>query len=235
MIAVKQQKKSEQGGVEPSVRRRAGRLVAGLAVAVMFSGVAGTSFAQLRRGTPIDAPPTGAVSLTNRLAASVISTNATVTNLAGKVPAAATMIEGEYVEIGFERLSAFPMRVIYETGESAAVAYVPKIVGDIPPTIQALGKKKVAVKGFMLPLKQADGLITEFLLLQDQSMCCYGASPKVNEWIQVEMKGKGVRSIMDDPVIICGTLHVGEYQQNQQMAGVYRLEGDKLVKVEATQ
>jgi hypothetical protein len=210
----------------------AARLVAGLVLVALLGGVAQ---AQPRRGTPIDSPPqTNIVPATNGPAALTIATNALATNAVSPAPKVNAKIEGDYLEVGFDKLSAFPVRVIYETVNPATLAYAPKILGDIPPTILALNEKKVAVKGFMLPLKQQDGFITEFLLLKNQSMCCYGMSPKVNEWVQVQMKGKGVRSIMDEPIIICGTLHVGEYQENQQLAGIYRLAGDKLIKPVAT-
>lgn len=134
------------------------------------------------------------------------------------------------MEVGFDKLCAFPVRVIYETVDPATLAYAPKILGTIPPKILELDGKKVAVKGFLLPLKQAEGFTTEFLLLKDQSMCCFGMSPKVNEWIQVQMPGKGVPARKDELVVLCGTLHVGEFKHSQQLAGVYRLEGDKLTK-----
>jgi len=40
----------------------------------------------------------------------------------------------------------------------------------------------VAVTGFMLPTKMDKGLVTEFLLVKESMMCCYGVMPKINEW-----------------------------------------------------
>ena len=102
------------------------------------------------------------------------------------------------------------------------------MTGEIPQRIKTLDNQKVAVKGFMLPLKQEQGLATDFILLRNRMMCCYGMMPKVNEWIHVRMGGKGVRCIMDIPVTICGKLHVEEYRENRTMLGIYRLDGEKL-------
>ena len=56
----------------------------------------------------------------------------------------------------------------------------------------------------MLPLKVEQGLVTEMLIMKDQSMCCYGTSPKITEWVSVKMAGKGVKPIMDQPVTLRG-------------------------------
>ena len=46
--------------------------------------------------------------------------------------------------------------------------------------------------------------------MRDQSMCCYGTVPKINEWVSVRMAEEGVKPVMDEPVTIHGTLKVGE-------------------------
>ena len=200
-------------------RLRAVRWITGSAAVALFVGaVSGTPSAD--ESAPVVTNSASVSLATNRSSPSAAGTNSPAT-----VPGA-----GGYREIGFDQLSAYPVRVVFETVDPATLAYAPKIRGDIPHAIQALDGRRVQVKGFMLPLQQADGLVTEFLLLKDQSMCCRGMSPKVNEWIQVRMTGKGVRSQMDEPLILFGTLRVGEFQQSPQVAGVYRLDAEKLVK-----
>ena len=92
----------------------------------------------------------------------------------------------------------------------------------------ALDKKFVSLKGFMLPLKVENGLITELLIMRDQSMCCYGSVPKINEWVSVKMTGKGVKPIMDQAVTMYGRLHVGEVRENGYLVGIYTMDGDKI-------
>ena len=93
---------------------------------------------------------------------------------------------GEYTVVGFDRLASFAYEVPDDPiTEPKAKAIIEKNV--IPEIVQVFDKKKVALKGYMLPLKVEDGKITELLILRDQSMCCYGAVPKINEWVSVRM------------------------------------------------
>ena len=135
---------------------------------------------------------------------------------------------GEYTVVGFDRLASFAYEVPDDPiTEPKAKAIIEKNV--IPKTVRVFDKKKVALKGYMLPLKVEDGKITELLILRDQSMCCYGAVPKINEWVSVRMpKGKGVKPVMDVPITIFGTLKVGEVLENGYLVGIYEMDGDRL-------
>lgn len=124
-----------------------------------------------------------------------------------------------YENVGFDRLAAFE----YTPPESETA-----VKDQIPAKIKALHEKKVAVTGFMLPTKMNKGLVTEFLLVKDAMMCCYGAMPKVNEWIVVKMNGAGVKPLMDLPITFEGKLRVGEQFENGYLTGVYLLEGDRM-------
>ena len=138
---------------------------------------------------------------------------------------------GDYLVVGFEKLSSFNFDVPDETPvgtNKTVVAVVPKPPEQIPPAVLALDKKFVSLKGFMLPLKVENGLITELLIMRDQSMCCYGAVPKINEWVSVKMTGKGVKPIMDQAVTMYGRLHVGEVRENGYLVGIYTMDGDKI-------
>jgi hypothetical protein len=125
-----------------------------------------------------------------------------------------------YENVGFDRLAAFE----YTPPETETA-----VKDQIPAKIKALDQRKVAVTGFMLPTKMDKGLVKEFLLVKDAMMCCYGAMPKVNEWIVVKMNGAGVKPLMDLPITFEGKLRVGEMFENGYLTGVYLLEGDRLV------
>lgn len=135
---------------------------------------------------------------------------------------------GGYLPVGFDKLSAFPARVSYELVDSNTPAFckTPGLACRIPDVVRALDSKDVAVQGFMLPLKHQNGRVKEFLLLKNQSLCCFGRPPNLNEWVHVTLAGKGVRPCMDQSITVYGTLHVGEYKENRQMLGIYRLDGD---------
>ncbi|HMO65020.1 MAG TPA: hypothetical protein PKE47_07335, partial [Verrucomicrobiota bacterium] len=83
-------------------------------------------------------------------------------------------------------------------------------------------------KGFMLPLKVEKGLVTELLLMRDQSMCCYGVVPKINEWVSVKMTGGGVKPVMDTAVTLHGTLKVGEIFESGYLVGIYEMSGERM-------
>jgi hypothetical protein len=107
-----------------------------------------------------------------------------------------------------------------------AFYYAPKLTSEIPQDIRALNGKEVAIKGFMLPLKQHERRVTEFILLKNQGMCCFGKAPNVNEWVQVAVEGEGFKAVLDQPVTIYGKLLVGEYRENRHALWIYRLKGE---------
>ena len=81
----------------------------------------------------------------------------------------------------------------------------------------------------MLPTIFHDGLAADFLILRNQSMCCYGVIPNITEWVNVRMVGKGVKPIMDEPVTVCGTLHVGNVRERGSLVGIYRLDAERVI------
>ena len=155
--------------------------------------------------------------------------------VAAEVSAKGNEKPGEYLTVGFDKLASFNFEVPDETpaGTNKVAVPIPAVApvpapDQIPAAVRALDKKFVALKGFMLPLKVENGLITELLIMRDQSMCCYGAVPKINEWVSVKMTGKGVKPIMDQAVTLHGRLHVGEVRENGYLVGIYTMDGDKI-------
>ncbi|MBC8326123.1 MAG: DUF3299 domain-containing protein [Verrucomicrobia subdivision 3 bacterium] len=135
---------------------------------------------------------------------------------------------GDYSLISFDKLASFAYEVPDDPiTDPKAKAIIEKNI--IPKVVTDFHKKKIALKGYMLPLKVEGGKITEMLIMRDQSMCCYGTVPKINEWVSVRMpEGKGVKPIMDVPITIFGTLKVGEVLENGYLVGIYELDGDRL-------
>ncbi len=129
--------------------------------------------------------------------------------------------------IGFDKLASFTYVMPDDLANTNQVAGG-QTVSQIPKEIRGLDKKPVALKGFMLPLKVEGGRVTEMLIMRDQSMCCYGTVPKITEWVSVKMTNKGVKPIMDQPVTLFGTLHVGEIRENGYLVGIYQMDGEKM-------
>jgi hypothetical protein len=136
----------------------------------------------------------------------------------------------EYEVVGFDRLASFAFTAP-EFNNADPKAQPPSGADQIPAKIKALNQQKVAVTGYMLPVRMEGGLVKELLLVKDPMMCCYGVMPKINEWVVVKMIGAGVKPLMDVPITFEGKLRVGEMYENGYLTGVYLLEGEKLVGV----
>ena len=135
-------------------------------------------------------------------------------------------IEG-YEGVTFDKLASFAYEVPLDPVTNKVE--LAKLNAQIPEGIKTLNEKPVAIRGFMLPLKVENGLVTELLIMRDQSMCCFGTVPKINEWINIRMAGDGVEPIMDQAITLMGMLKVGEVLENDYLVGIYEMEGDKMI------
>jgi hypothetical protein len=136
-----------------------------------------------------------------------------------------------YADVTFAQLAGFDFVWTKDMadGTSSAKDINSQARAQIPEKITSLDGKKAVVEGFLLPVKMDGDLAIEFLLMRNQSMCCYGVAPKINEWITVQLSGKGVVPVMDQPIAVAGVLHVGPIVENGSLAGIYRLDGEKVV------
>ena len=137
---------------------------------------------------------------------------------------AARGAEPEVLAVGFDKLASYDFVAPEDPAKAAAAE------AQIPARIREYNDKKVAVTGFMLPVKMDGGLVTEFLLVKDPMMCCYGVMPKVNEWVVVKMVGKGVAPLMDVPITFEGKLSVGQLYEGGYLTGLYLLKGERRVE-----
>ncbi len=152
-------------------------------------------------------------------------------------PLAADESKKEFELVGFELLAAFNyVPPGYETmvpGASTSPEDAAKLNAQIPDYVRELDAKKISVTGFMLPTKFKDGKVTEFLLMKDQSGCCFGAMPRINEWIIVKMVQGGMPPLMDVPLTLIGKFKVGELFEEGYLSGIYQLEGEKFLTPKA--
>jgi hypothetical protein len=169
--------------------------------------------------------PKEAADIRGQPISSVVTNRTTATGEVAKAAAAPG-----YLDVGFEKLSGYAFEVSDDllaptTNSPAATA---KVEAQIPKTVKELDQKPVALTGFMLPLRVEGGLVTEMLIMKDQSMCCYGVQPKINEWVSVRMVKNGVKPVMDQPVKLYGKLRVGEMRENGYLVGIYALDGERM-------
>jgi len=136
-----------------------------------------------------------------------------------------------FTQVSFDRLSGFEFEVsdeLLNPSKEEGEDLKAKTESQIPKEIKNLDQAKVALKGFMLPLKVEGGLVTELLVMRDQSMCCFGTVPKINEWVSVTMRERGVKPIMDQPITLFGKLNVGEMRENGYLVGIYSMDGESM-------
>jgi len=165
----------------------------------------------IKAGAPVRGEPIKAATATNAV-------------IIPSITASAPSSAGEYQALGFDKLAGFNYAVPEYAGTNKPAA---PDTNQIPATVKAFDGKLVALKGFMLPLKVEQGKVTEMLLMRDQSMCCFGSVPKINEFVTVKMVGGGTKAVMDQAITLYGRLRVGEFMENGYLLGIYQLDGEK--------
>ncbi|MBL7644982.1 MAG: DUF3299 domain-containing protein [Candidatus Hydrogenedentes bacterium] len=134
--------------------------------------------------------------------------------------------DGKYFKLTFRGLASFTYK--HPDPETLQRAENPSaLLGDqIPAPIRALSGQQAVVVGFMVPFELAeDGSITSFAITQNQSFCCYGVSPEINEWVLVEASpALKVAYQPESPVAVFGTLDVGEEIEEGYVLSIYRMK-----------
>ncbi len=140
-----------------------------------------------------------------------------------------TKVDG-YLDVGFTFLGGYDFTLTKAQAAAFAAADQSALAAvntQIPDLIRQLDGQKVLVTGFMLPMKMDGPLTTEFLLVANSMLCCYGVVPPMNQWIVVKMVKKGVKPQQDVPVQIFGTLRVEPRIENGALSAIYHLDGDR--------
>jgi hypothetical protein len=137
---------------------------------------------------------------------------------------------GDYESISFNLLSGFYFWDPLDDTENGT-AEQNKKKSKVPENIQAYNGHKIAVTGFMIPIDEDDKfIVSSFVLAKNQMTCCYGASPKPNDWIYatVPPTAKKVEDQMDVPLTVYGTLTIDSSLSDPSMPTLYRLVVDKV-------
>jgi hypothetical protein len=105
-----------------------------------------------------------------------------------------------------------------------------KLKDQFPPNIKALHGKKISIMGYIMPIDvDEEWRVKTFTLVRDQMVCCFGNVPEINEWVYVRLKTpQRADQLIDVPVIVFGTLEVGEEISSGALANVYRVEADRV-------
>lgn len=132
------------------------------------------------------------------------------------------------LSLGFETLAAFPYVVRLEYPDGPDGRAVMATDDQLPDAIRALDGRKVAIAGYVMPLRTQARGVTEFLLVRDLLSCCFGANPQMNHWIHVSMPRGEFRPVISRPATVRGILRVGELRKDGIIHSIYRLEAEKV-------
>lgn len=99
---------------------------------------------------------------------------------------------------------------------------------ELPAGVKDLDGKKVAIAGYMITLAEVED-IHEFLLVESGWSCCFGVPPDVNQVLEVRIPedAQGVE-FTTMPVVLAGTLDVGEQVEDGFVISVYRMTADSV-------
>lgn len=202
-------------------------VVIGYAIMSGFSYQAEANAANIRveKGAMLDAPLAGDVRSEEPPAQDLIRPELPDVSTLSE-PLKEKELAGGYIEMSFAKLSNY--RYIYPDPDDPNP---PK--DQIPESILKLDGEKIAIRGFMMPVTQVEGRVTEFLLMKDQSACCFGVWPAMNEWIHVILKeGESAPMVWDIPTTVFGKFEVGEVYEKGILMSIYRMRFHKLIEPE---
>jgi hypothetical protein len=146
---------------------------------------------------------------------------ATAAALEARSGAGATPAADGYQDVSFTALSNFE----YELPDPLDATARPDLT-QVPPTVKALHGKKVAIRGFMLPVEIDQSGVSLFILNGSQDMCYFGAPVRMNEWVLVRMQAPRKVKFTHLPIVVSGRLEVGEELRNGRVVSLYRLTAD---------
>jgi hypothetical protein len=95
--------------------------------------------------------------------------------------------------------------------------------GNIPADVKALAGSTVRLRGYMIPMDQAEN-ITQFALVPDLFACCFGQPPQVQHTIVSHCPpGKAV-SYFADEILVEGKLKVDEKKDDGFIVSVFEVD-----------
>ena len=94
--------------------------------------------------------------------------------------------------------------------------------GNIPQDVKALAGSTIRVRGFMIPMDQADN-ITKFALVPDLFACCFGQPPQIQHMIVANCpEGKAV-AYSPDEIVVEGKLNVEEKKDDGYIISIFEV------------
>lgn len=100
----------------------------------------------------------------------------------------------------------------------------------IPADIQKWSGRKIAIAGYMQPLKIDDNRVSQFMLMRSQALCCFGATITLVDWIEVTAPaGQSYEPMLHKPITVLGPLDVGEEMIDGFTVSLFRMTPDTIL------
>jgi hypothetical protein len=95
--------------------------------------------------------------------------------------------------------------------------------GNIPADVKAMSSSTIRLRGYMIPMDQAEN-ITQFALVPSLFSCCFGQPPQIQHTIVVNCpKGKAV-GYCPDEIVVEGKLNVAEKKDDGYIVSIFEMD-----------
>ena len=94
--------------------------------------------------------------------------------------------------------------------------------GNIPKDVQQLTGTPVRLRGFMIPMDQADN-ITKFALVPDLFACCFGQPPQIQHMVVANCPQGKAASYSPDEIVVEGKLNVEEKKDDGYIVSLFEV------------
>jgi hypothetical protein len=101
----------------------------------------------------------------------------------------------------------------------------------LPRDITALADRAVGLPGFMLTLGETEQ-VREFVLIESLWGCCFGSVPDVNQTVLVRLAADQTERYRPGPILVTGTLRVGEERQGAFVTSLYRIDDGRVTPLD---
>jgi hypothetical protein len=99
--------------------------------------------------------------------------------------------------------------------------------GKIPADVRQLNGSEIKLRGFMIPMDQAEN-ITQFALVPSLFACCFGQPPQIQHTIVVSCpKGKSLAYVPDE-ITVEGKLTVQEKKDDGYVISIFEVGADSV-------
>ena len=126
------------------------------------------------------------------------------------------------------------LRVSYDDLDLLKVINMEPVTADavaqMPPWLKGLSGQRIKIRGYMMPVFEAEG-IERFVLARDNQICCFGRDPKVYDLVQIDMRaGKTTNYIpYTRSFDVVGRLKIEMVSADGKPYGLYFLEDAEVI------